>query len=174
MHIKNPELRNPYIVSSYRHYLYISLNRPEKHKAIFIIFHENKSLMLTWSHAQVKGEGVCCPGEPQAPPRTRSPLSSNSGVPCCQTHQDWDAAPRLTSLCPLSQGWQGRSLNCWPDPRSCRPSASVRHAIIVKCCGIAASGAPCSWGSNYLMQNSNDLRTYNIQSMNAIYTKLQT
>lgn len=123
--------------------------------------------MLTWSHAQVKGEGVCCPGEPQVPPRTRFPLSSNSGVPCCQTHQDWGAAPRLTSLCPPSQEWQGRSLSCWPDPRSCRPSASVRHAI--RCSGNAASGAPCGWGSNYLMQNLNDLRTYNIQSMNAIY-----
>ena len=132
-------------------------------------FDVNKPLMLTWSHAQVKGEGVCCPEEPQAPPRTHFLLSSSSGEPCCQTHQDWGAAPRHTSPHPQSQGWQGRSLSCWPDPRSCRPSASVRHAVKVKRCSSAASGASCGWGSNYLMQNLEWLRTYNIQSMDAIY-----
>lgn len=33
----------------------------------------------------------------------------------------------------------------------------------------AASGASCGWGSDYLMQNLEWLKTYNIQSMDAIY-----
>lgn len=120
--------------------------------------------MLTWSHAQVKGGSVCCPQEPLDPPQIHSLLSSSSAEPCSQTHRDWGGVPRQTSLHSLNRVWPGRSQSCWPNPRSCRPSASVRHAVRVRqYSGATASGANHGWRSNYLMLNLGKLKKLSLK-----------